>query len=78
MQSSSASLNAYYGMALLGDAIGDTNIYNFARLMMAMEMKSAKKYFHITDDSIYPASFAANGMVGVLWDTKADFRTYDG
>ncbi len=41
-------------------------------------MRSAKKYWQMKDDSVYPAVFAANKMVGDLWSTKADYRTWFG
>ncbi len=41
-------------------------------------MRSAKKYWQMKDDSVYPAVFSANRMVGDLWSTKADYRTWNG
>ena len=30
------------------------------------------------DSSVYPYAFSANRMVGVLWDMKADYRSFEG
>ncbi len=45
---------------------------------MATEIRSAKKYFQIPDTSVYPPVFAGVRMVGVLWDTKVDSRSFVG
>lgn len=45
VESSSASINGYYGVALLGKAIGYSSIYDTARLLLATEIRSSKKYF---------------------------------
>ncbi len=76
-ESSSESFNAWAGIALYGDAIGDKNILNLGRIMRATEAASVQRYYHIRKNSdIYPQPFA-NGMVaGVLWSDKAEFATF--
>ena len=78
LQSSSEAIFGYYAVSLIGLAFGDETIYNWGRLLTATEIRSSKKYFQMIDNSVYPNSFAANRMVGVLWDTKADYRTFEG
>ena len=77
-ESTSEAINGYYGVHLLGVALGDNDMRDFGRLLLAMEIRSARKYWHIEDTSIYPADFAPNRMVGVLWDTKVDYATWFG
>ena len=76
-ESSTESYNAWVGIAMFGDAIGDKNIMNMGRLMRAVEAASVQRYYHIRANSdIYPAPYA-NGMVtGVLWSDKAEFATF--
>ncbi len=78
-ESSSEAVNAYYGLQLLGLAANDPNMVNVGRLLLATEITSVQKYWHITTSgTIYPASFAANKVVGVLWGTKVDYATFFG
>lgn len=77
-QSVSEALNSYYAIVLLGDAMKDLKLKNWGRMLVATEMRSAKKYWQMKDDSVYPAVFAQNRMVGDLWSTKADYRTWFG
>ena len=76
-ESSSESFNAWVGIAMYGDAIGDKNIKNMGRIMRAVESASVQRYYHIRKNSdIYPQPFA-NGMVtGVLWSDKAEYATF--
>ncbi len=57
-ESTSEATNAWYGLYLLGDALGDENIKNTGRLQLASEIRSAKKYWQIEEpDSPYPNSY---------------------
>ena len=47
-ESSSEAVNAYYGVYLLGKARDDTDLADWGRLLLAMELRSAKKYGSIT------------------------------
>ena len=59
--------------------MNDDKMYNFGRLLLATEIRSAKKYWHIMNESdVYPDEFKGNKMVGVLWDTKVDYTTWFG
>lgn len=78
-ESSSEAVNAYYAIYLLGIAMGDHDISQWGRILMAMEIRSAKKYWHISSNSrIYPEPFASNKIVGILWSTKVDYATWFG
>jgi len=76
-ESSSESFNAWVGIAMYGDAVGDKSIKNLGRIMRAVEAASVQRYYHIRANSdIYPAPYR-NGMVtGVLWSDKAEFATF--
>ncbi len=58
--------------------MGDADMKNFGRLLLAMEIRSAKKYWHVKDNSVYPDDFVGGHMVGILWDTKVDYSTWFG
>ena len=56
-ESTSESVNAWYGMMLLGQALGDKNLENTGRLYASTEIRSAKKYWQIGPNSHYPALY---------------------
>lgn len=76
IESSSEAVNGYYGLQLLGKSIGDKNMEEIGGIMLATEIRSAQKYWHITDNTIYPDPFAKNTTVGMIWSTKVDFATW--
>ncbi|WP_437620605.1 glycosyl hydrolase [Sorangium sp. So ce1151] len=78
-ESTSEAVNAWYSVQLLGDALGDEDVMNIGRVLLAVETASAQTYWQIPADStIYPEPFKNNHAVGVLWSTKADFSTWFG
>ena len=78
-ESTSEAVNAWYGLYLLGLAMGDDNMENVGRVLLATEIRATQKYWHIkAGSSIYPEPFAANKVVGVLWGTKVDYATFFG
>ncbi|MBS1519253.1 MAG: hypothetical protein JSS91_14305 [Bacteroidetes bacterium] len=46
-ESSSESINAWYGMYLFGLAVNNENIMNTGRIMLAQEIRASQKYYHI-------------------------------
>lgn len=46
-ESSSESINAWYGIYLFGLAMNNQDIMNTGRLMLAQEIRSTQKYYHI-------------------------------
>lgn len=82
-ESSSECVNAYYALALfssLDEDAAETNSYHqYARLLLATELRSTKKYWQMRPNSeIYEPAFAANGMVGVLGDMSVVYNTWFG
>ena len=77
-QSVSEALNSYYALILLGEALNDPQLKDWGRLLAATEMRAAKRYWQMPDATVYPEVFAQNRMVGDLWSTKADYRTWFG
>lgn len=90
-ESSSEAVNCYYGAylwALLrgGDASGD--LANFASLLLAMEIRGAKTYWHMlppaalgngtSASSIYSPTFQENYMVGNLGMLDVTANTWFG
>jgi endo-1,3(4)-beta-glucanase len=45
------AVNGYYGILLYADAIGNADLKNYARLLLATEQQAAKLYWHL-----YPAA----------------------
>jgi len=77
-ESTSEAINGYYAIYLLGLALRDQNLANWGRILLASEIRSSIKYWHIMDTSIYAEPFASNKVVGVLWASKVDFLTWFG
>ena len=48
--------------------------------MLSTEILATKTYWHIKKSSnkIYDSPFADNGVVGIIWETKADYATFFG
>jgi len=78
-ESTSESVNGWYGVYLYGLGIGDQRITDLGRLLMATELRSTHKYWQITAaDNIYPEPYASHKVVGILWSTKVDYGTWFG
>jgi endo-1,3(4)-beta-glucanase len=78
-ESTSESVNGYYGIYLLGLALNNDQIRDLGRLLLATEIRSAQKYWQINNgSSIYESVFAQNTVVGILWSTKVDYATWFG
>jgi endo-1,3(4)-beta-glucanase len=78
-ESTSEAINAWYGVLLWGVATSNTDISNMGRLLLAGEVRSAKRYWHIYENSdIYPAPFNQNGTAVVLRTHKVAVETYFG
>lgn len=75
-RSPAEAIHAWYSIQLLGNAIGDLDVENLGRLLVAVETASAQTYWQVTERSnVYPAPFKDNLAVGTLWTSKADFAT---
>jgi endo-1,3(4)-beta-glucanase len=46
-ESSSEAVSAYYGVALLGKATGNAELEGWGRLMLATEIRAARKYTQV-------------------------------
>lgn len=83
-ESSSECINAYYGLALLSSldehAESDPqSYYHYARLLLALELRATKKYWHMRENSqVYEPIFARNAMVGVVGEMSVTFSTWFG
>jgi endo-1,3(4)-beta-glucanase len=76
-ESTSEAVNAWYGLYLYGLAAKDPDLTNVGRVLLATELRSAQKYWHIRSGSpIYDEPFASNKTVGILWSTKAQYATF--
>lgn len=81
-ESTSEAVNAWYGMYLLGLAVEDENLTNVGRVLLATEIRSAQRYWHIRKgSSIYKPPFVFDGsqgntVVGIAWSTKVDYATF--
>ncbi|KAL4094990.1 hypothetical protein PRIC1_010640 [Phytophthora ramorum] len=85
-ESSSEDLNAYYALALFSsldekatEGQGDSSYHQYARLLLATELRSVKKYWHMSENSkIYEPVFSKNAMVGVVGEMSVVYNTWFG
>lgn len=74
-ESTSEAVNAYYSAALMGLAYGDTHLASIGSTLSALEIQSAKTWWHVKEEetSLYADEFSReNRVVGVLWANKRD------
>lgn len=75
-ESTSESVNAYLSLRKLAQATKDQPLEDLADYLLSSEIVSCQTYWHITTGStVYSAPFASNGVVGIVWETKADYTT---
>lgn len=48
-ESVSESVNAYYAVYLLGLAVGDSGLRDWGRVLLAMELRAARKYWQMPE-----------------------------
>ncbi|KAJ9062340.1 hypothetical protein DSO57_1011914 [Entomophthora muscae] len=78
-ESTSESVNGYYGMYLLGVALKNCRMTKLANLLLMTEIRSAKTYWHMySGHSVYPKDFSKQKTVGIVWGTKVDYATWFG
>ncbi|EQC29511.1 hypothetical protein SDRG_12760 [Saprolegnia diclina VS20] len=80
-ESSSEAVNAYYGVALYASLDTDTRFYSYAKLLLAMDVRSTQRYWHMSErqtPAIYEPVFAANRMVGVVSEMSVVYSTWFG
>ncbi|KAG5182496.1 endo-1,3(4)-beta-glucanase [Tribonema minus] len=78
-ESSSEAVNAYYAVYLLGMATGNRELRDWGRILLAGELRSTDKYWHMRNDSdVYDSIFASNRMVGVVGGLDAVDVTWFG
>ena len=78
-ESTSEAINAWYGVYLWGLATSNADVRDTGRLLLASEIRSAKKYWHIEANStIYPAPFNAHGTAVIIRTHKVAVETYFG
>lgn len=77
-ESTSEAINAWYACYLWGVVTNNANIRDHARILLAMELRSSKKYWQrYTGNDMYSASMTGNG-IGVVWSSKVDDTTFFG
>lgn len=73
-ESTSEAVNAYYSVALMGLAYGDTHLVAIGSTLMALEIQAAQMWWQVKEgDKLYEEEFTReNRVVGVLWTNKRD------
>jgi endoglucanase Acf2 len=74
-ESSSESLNAWYGMILWGQATGDEKIRDLGLALFNIERTAVEQYWFDVDGTNYPKGFPQVAL-GMVWGGKGDFATW--
>ncbi len=78
-ESTAEAVNAWYGVELLGQALGNDTYARVGAILRAAEIASARTYWQIPNAStIYPSPFKDHHVVGLVWSTKVDYGTWFG
>jgi endo-1,3(4)-beta-glucanase len=78
-ESTSEAINAWYGMQLYGEAVGNNNLKQTGRVLLAHELEAARVYWRATDSQmIYPYEFARHKGAGMVWGDKVEQGTWFG
>ncbi|MGL5096935.1 MAG: glycosyl hydrolase, partial [Planctomycetia bacterium] len=74
-ESSSESLNAWYGMMLWGEATGDAKIRDLGAALFNIERTAVEEYWFDVSGGNYPKDFP-NVALGMVWGGKGAFGTW--
>ena len=74
-ESSSESMNAWYGMILWGQATGDTALRDTGVALFNTERTAVEEYWFDVSGTNYPKSFP-NVALGMVWGGKGAFGTW--
>jgi endoglucanase Acf2 len=74
-ESSSESMNAWYGMILWGQATGDTALRDLGLYLFTTEMTAIEEYWFDVADSNFPREFTREGL-GMVWGGKGAYGTW--
>ncbi|KAG8457663.1 hypothetical protein KFE25_002327 [Diacronema lutheri] len=78
-ESTSESIHAYYGLQLLGDALGDNAMRDWGRAALAAEVLAAQTYWQMPQSSdVYPHILRKKTLLGILWQNLAQYQTWFG
>merc|ERR1711892_948890 len=78
-ESTSESVAAWYAIYLYGLATNNDRVMDLGRLQTALEIRTAWKYWQMTStESVFPAPFSENKVVGIQWSIKVDYNTWFG
>merc|ERR1719378_349505 len=73
------NLSMDYAIYLYGLVMQNTRLRDLGRLMTALEIRAAHRYWQMTDaESVFPKPFADHKAVGIQWSTKVDYGTWFG
>lgn len=74
-ESSSESMNAWYGMTLWGQATGDATIRDAGLFLFNTERTAVEEYWFDVSGTNYPKDFP-NVALGMVWGGKGAFATW--
>ena len=74
-ESSSESMNAWYGMILWGQATGDTTVRDTGLFLFNTERTAVEEYWFDVSGTNFPKDFP-NVALGMVWGGKGAFATW--
>jgi len=76
-ESSSEAINSYYGLMLLGKALGNANMEATGLTLYTLEVHAVNLYWHMTTKkTVYPPIFSLNKCAAMIWSSKAVVGTW--
>ena len=74
-ESSSESMNAWYGLILWGQAIGDTALRDLGLYLYTTEMTAIEEYWFDVANTNFPKEFSREAL-GMVWGGKGAYGTW--
>ena len=74
-ESSSESMNAWYGVAMWGAATGNTALRDLGLYLFTTEMTAIEEYWLDVGDTNFPKEFTREGL-GMVWGGKGAYGTW--
>jgi endoglucanase Acf2 len=74
-ESSSESLNAWYGLMLWGEATGDDDLRDLGTFLFNTERTAVEEYWFDVSETNFPQDFP-NVALGMIWGGKGAFATW--
>lgn len=77
-ESVSEATHCYYGVSLLGAATNNSELRDWGRILLGMEVRAARYYWHVSGQEKYPQPFGSNVIVSIIGGSDLSANTWFG